>query len=129
MKKKSPNKFFNRNIIKNMLASKQGGDIMNILKGGQGLKREEDTSRPWWLRTENPYDYYSGSRSSLAGKNMTPERASKARQVWDNILNYRASRENNNLNEGNTPGTSAMTKKSGFTMKRGSKPNFKDLGS
>jgi hypothetical protein len=120
--KKSPTKLFDAKVIKNLLASKQGRNIANTIVEGKGLGGggQEDTSKPWWLRTKNPYEYYSGGRSSLIG--MTPERTSKARQMWDNILNYR-----DNLNEDfwsqYDSGTSAMTKKSGFTMKRGNRPN------
>ena len=105
-------------------------------------KNFKDTSKPWWLRDKNPYEYYSGSRSSLLGEGWTPERVEKRRQQYANVQSAldthsapvtTSSRLKNMMGssqgygfpaqEGNILGTSAMTKKSGFTMKRGNRPN------
>ena len=100
-------------------------------RGAQDLNRDEfvnkykdamskkDTSRPWWERDR----HYLGRKPAFYGPGAIHSEKGSNRLI--NMMGSSPESQGYGFpaQEGNALGTSAMTKKSGFTMKRGNRPN------
>ena len=128
--KRSPTKVFGINSLESDTISR---GLWNA-RGAQDLNRDEfvnkykdykdamsrkDTSRPWWERDR----HYLGRKPAFYGPGAIHSEKGSNRLI--NMMGSSPESQGYGFpaQEGNALGTSAMTKKSGFTMKRGNRPN------
>ena len=128
--KRSPTKVFGINSLESDTISR---GLWNA-RGAQDLNRDEfvnkykdykdamsrkDTSRPWWERDR----HYLGRKPAFYGPGAIHSEKGSNRLI--NMMGSSPESQGYGFpaQEGNALGTSAMTKKSGFTMKIGNRPN------